>query len=87
MQFASDVIRDGMGLELITAEGDVLAEVFRADADHTVTLNIFDPSTPGSELRRLVETATRELGPFEDGATLASAKNYGALIACLGSDA
>jgi hypothetical protein len=37
-QFASDVIRDGMGLELTDENWNVLAEVFRCDANNSLTV-------------------------------------------------
>jgi hypothetical protein len=37
-QTASDVIHDGLGVELLDAEGVIRATVFRCDADLTVTL-------------------------------------------------
>jgi hypothetical protein len=87
MQFASDVIRNGMGIELVASNGDVAAEVFRSDSEHTVALNVFDPTTPDAEIRRLVEAAVRELGAFEDGTELSKAANYGLLIERLRTDA
>jgi hypothetical protein len=41
MQLASDIIRDGLGLELLDRAGNVVGEVFRCDADHTVTVRVF----------------------------------------------
>ena len=40
-QVASDVVRDGLGLELLDPTGNVVAEVFRADADKTLHINTF----------------------------------------------
>lgn len=37
-QLASDIVRDGLGLELLDTPYRVVAEVFRCDADHTVTI-------------------------------------------------
>ena len=35
------MVRDGLGLELLDPTGNVVAEVFRADADKTLHLNTF----------------------------------------------
>jgi hypothetical protein len=69
-QVASDVIRDGVGLELIDQTGAVFAEVFRCDADHTLTLEISKPDVPSTTLDDLVMEAYRRLTPFEDGTPL-----------------
>lgn len=61
-----------MGLELVDSERQVLAEVFRCDADHTVTLTVFDRSVPTSVVEQLVEQARADLAPFEDGQPLPS---------------
>lgn len=66
---ASDVIRDGLGLELLDASRNVVAEVFRCDADHTVTTRLFS-DVPANVIAELVERARRELDPFEDGTPL-----------------
>ena len=48
---ASDVIRDGLGLELLDITGAVRAEVFRCDADHTVTVSHFEGNeAPSAEV-------------------------------------
>lgn len=70
MQIASDVIRDGLGLELVDSSGDIAAEVFRCDADHSVTVRRFDDSVPDDVLAELVDHARRCLSPFEDGTPL-----------------
>lgn len=38
MQLASDIVRDGLGLELLVEQNRVAAEVFRCDTNHTVTV-------------------------------------------------
>jgi hypothetical protein len=68
-QVASDVIRDGLGVELIDDDHNVLAEVFRCDADHTVTVSLFQ-SLPFTVVEWLVEVARDQLGKFEDGTSL-----------------
>ncbi len=72
IQVASDVIRDGLGVELIDAEGDVRAEVFRCDMDLTVTVSYFggrEPAPPEVIAWYYAEAASR-LGSFEDGSPL-----------------
>jgi len=57
---ASDVTRDGVGLELVAPNDKVAAEVFRCDADRTLTFTTFRPA-PLPELERLVADARRRL--------------------------
>ena len=65
-QLASDVIRDGLGLERTDESWNVLAEVFRYDADHSLTISLFSEGLPFTEIEKLVLMAREELGPFED---------------------
>lgn len=69
-QFASDVIRDGMGLELTDESWNVLAEVFRCDADNSLTISLFFEGLPFTEIEKLVLMARKDLGTFEDGTQL-----------------
>ena len=69
-QVASDVVRDGLGVELVSESGDVLAEVFRCDADHTVTFSAFAHALPLDAVRTLIARALDRLDPFEDGTPL-----------------
>lgn len=71
-QLASDVIRDGIGLELLDGRRTVRAEVFRCDADHTVTVSYFDGGepVPTEVLDGYYGEAARRLDPFEDGSPL-----------------
>ena len=69
-QWASDVDRDGLGLELLDGSGKVVAEVFRCDADHTVTTRIFAANVPPRVIEELTERARSGLGTFEDGTPL-----------------
>ncbi|ADJ64956.1 hypothetical protein G5B88_17575 [Herbaspirillum seropedicae] len=69
-QIASDVIRDGLGVELVDPIGKVLAEVFRCDADHSLTVSLFIDELPFSLIEKLVLMARTELGVFEDGSPL-----------------
>jgi hypothetical protein len=68
-QVASDVIRDGLGVELL-ANGQVVAEIFRCDADHSLVLNTFGNDIPLVELERLISRARGRLDVFEDGSPL-----------------
>jgi hypothetical protein len=69
-QVASDVIRDGLGLELIDERSNVLAEVFRCDANNSLTVSMFSERLPFAEVEKLVLMARKELGSFEDGTPL-----------------
>ena len=68
-QLTSDIVRDGLGLELIDAVEGVVAEVFRCDADHTLAVSLFRV-LPFAAVEWLVESARERLGPFEDGTPL-----------------
>ena len=70
MQLASDIKRDGLGLELITADGDVVAEIFRSDADHTLIVTTFGHDIPLVALEELISSARKRLAEFEDGTPL-----------------
>lgn len=63
---ASDLQRDGMGLELYsTAQGRerALAEIFYSDAAHTWTLTTFDCDVPLEIIEELIAEARRRLPP------------------------
>ncbi|MEM8670475.1 MAG: hypothetical protein AAGG48_23315 [Planctomycetota bacterium] len=64
-QIASDIIRDGIGVELLDAKGDVVAEVFRCDRDHTVTVSCSRQLTE-RELQWLLPYASETFECFED---------------------
>ncbi|NHQ86134.1 hypothetical protein HA050_08385 [Iodobacter sp. HSC-16F04] len=68
-QVASDVVRDGLGLELLAEDNRVLAEVFRHDASHRLTVTCFEPDIEFASLELLLLRARDELTPFEDGTT------------------
>ncbi|WP_082926671.1 hypothetical protein [Cupriavidus sp. D384] len=72
LQFASDIQRDGLGLELLNKSGEVVAEVFRRDANNSLEVSLFDDSLPFVEIERLLKTARTDLGAFEDGTALPS---------------
>lgn len=69
-QIASDVIRDGLGIELIDATGQVCAEVFRCDANNTLTISLFAEDLPYVQVEELVLRARKTLGSYEDGTPL-----------------
>jgi hypothetical protein len=69
-QVASDVIRDGLGVELTDAAGNVLAEVFRCDADNSLKVSLFNEELPFPLVEKLIFMARAELGTFEDGSPL-----------------
>lgn len=71
-QVASDVIRDGLGVELLDGQRQVVAEVFRCDADHAVRVSLFVEQVPLHALEMLILRAKKRLDPFEDGTPLAS---------------
>ncbi len=73
---ASDVIRNGLGLELESETGEILAEVFRCDENHTVVVDTFGNSIPSETLSWLLENARVELEPFEDGVPLPKASEW-----------
>lgn len=69
MQTASDVHRDGLGVELLVGDM-VVAEVFRCDADHTLCISTFGHDLPLVAIEELVSYALERLRSFEDGTPL-----------------
>ena len=67
---ASDVVRDGLGLELVDERNNVLVEVFRCDADNSLSISLFSKGLPFAEVDKLVVMARKELRSFEDGTPL-----------------
>jgi hypothetical protein len=72
-QTASDVMRDGLGVELLSESGEPVAEVFRSDREHTVVLNTFSFDVPLEAVELLIARAKERLEPFEDGSSLNTA--------------
>lgn len=70
LQVASDIQRDGLGLELLNESGEVVAEIFRSDANNSLEVSLFENGLPFVEIERLLRIARTELGAFEDGTTL-----------------
>lgn len=62
IQFASDVIRDGMGVELVEPGYNVLAELFRSDVTGNFHLNTFGNEIPVGDIRRMFDEAVRREG-------------------------
>ena len=69
-QVASDVIRNGLGVELAAADGNVIAEVFRCDADNSLTVTLYVDAVPFAQIEKLIGMARRNLYEFEDGTNL-----------------
>lgn len=69
VQTASDIIRDGLGVELLS-NGSVVAEVFRCDANKTVTITTFNHDLPLVAIEQLIAYARERLTAFEDGTPL-----------------
>lgn len=64
----SDIVRDGMYLELTMANTDPvlqLAEVFYSDVTHQFTLTCFEPNLPLEVIETLIEQAKKLLPPIE----------------------
>jgi hypothetical protein len=71
-QLASDIKRDGMGLELIDPSGSVVAEVFRCDSSKKVIVTTFNNDIPLDIFDYYYQEALIRLDPFEDGSSLVS---------------
>jgi hypothetical protein len=69
-QLASDVIRDGLGLELLNESGEVLAEVFRSDRERATRIKVFAPGLPVAVVEELVALARKRLGTYQDGSAV-----------------
>jgi hypothetical protein len=72
-QIVSDCERDGLGVELLSEDGDIVSEVFRSDRHHIAVLNTFCNDIPLEAIERLIARAKLELDPFEDGTPLTEA--------------
>ena len=60
---ASDLIRDGMSLELSKQDGEVVAEVFYSDATATMTFTTHRPDLPLEAAEWLIQEAKACLSP------------------------
>lgn len=74
-QVASDIIRDGLGYELLNKELDTVAEIFRCDADYTVKVTGDLSGVPLTVLEWFITGAKERLDPFEDGTPLSDARS------------
>ena len=70
MKVASDIVRDGLGVELWDNCDHVVAEVFRCDADKTTSLRTFDHDVPLCAIETPIKFSRERLEPFEDGSSL-----------------
>ena len=79
-QVASDVRRDGLGVELLDSRRNVVAEVFRCNANNSIFVNSFDNEIPLTVFEWFLQYARTQLGDFEDGTPLplVGNKNIGA---------
>lgn len=68
-QIVSDVIRDGIGVELLSGD-QVVAEVFRCDADRSLIVTTFGNNLPLIVIEQLIAVAREKLQAFEDGTPL-----------------
>lgn len=68
-QVASDVVRDGLGMELLSGD-QIVAEVFRCDGDHSLIISTFDNNVPLIAIEELIAKARERLAEFEDGTPL-----------------
>lgn len=68
LQVASDVQRDGLGLELMSRTGASVGEIFRGDAQHSIGVSLLATDVPPSVLEWFRAQARRALGDtYEDG--------------------
>lgn len=70
IKVASDIVRDGLGVELWDSNDNMVAEVFRCDTNYTILVNTFNNDIPMSVLESLINFARERLEPFEDGSPL-----------------
>lgn len=75
IQFASDVIRDGIGVELIDTKYQVLAELFRSDVTGEFHLNTFGNDISAADIKMMFDAATEREGlsfaiPSEEAAVI-----------------
>ena len=71
-QLASDIKRDGMGLELIDPSGSVVAVSCRVDYFMRAKLTKFNNDIPLEIFDYYYQEALIRLDPFEDGSSLVS---------------
>ena len=67
-QFASDIVRNGLGLECYTTDGStstVHLEVFRNDSKECFTYTQWTPDLPLELIEHVISTARKDLGEFQ----------------------
>ncbi|TWU50721.1 hypothetical protein Poly51_40140 [Rubripirellula tenax] len=69
-QIASDIHRDGLGVELLGFNGEIVAEVFRCDADNSIVVTCWSRRVTDDVLNWLLPYSETELQSFEDGTPL-----------------
>ena len=69
-QLASDIIRNGIGLELMDPSSFVVAEVFRCDSSKKAIVTTFNNDIPLEIFDHYYQEALIRLDPFEDGSSL-----------------
>jgi hypothetical protein len=71
-QVASDLRRDGLGIELLNDDGVVIAEVFRYDQTNSMVFSAFRSDLPFAVIESFIARAKKELEvpQFEDGIAL-----------------
>ena len=69
---ASDVVRDGIGYELLDVRGDTVVEAFCCDADNSMRVTIYwsEFEIPADIFERFLTLAEKRLVRFEDGSPL-----------------
>ena len=70
IKVASDIVQDGLGVELWDNCDYGVAEVFRCDANKTISLRTFDHDVPLCIIETLIKFSRERLEPFEDGSSL-----------------
>lgn len=68
-QVVSDVIRDGISVELLSGD-QLVAEVFRCDTDHSLIITTLGNDLPLIVIEQLIAVAREKLQAFEDGTLL-----------------
>ena len=70
IQIASDIIRDGLGVELVKKDSnsyETVAEIFRCDKDNSIIINTFNNDIDLQSFLMLMKSAKERLHTFEDG--------------------
>ncbi len=73
-QISSNAFRDSLSVELIDADGDILAEISRLDGLNQLKLNTFNNDIDLAVLEEFILYARENLECFEDGSPLSEAR-------------